>query len=212
MKPTPIRPVHQRLRIARAFALAAMLSGCNALPVKTEIVALPPYPAPQPHADAPLAGTRLFVAPLRNAHTGFDAGLITSLGAPTYRLNFEPPMTEALRGALERELAAAGATIAGEDTADVLVEGSVDDYTVSSDSTPLYWDVHADLAVTLVARGRGGGALLAATPFRVRHTERTYLYPSHEVVGTAVARCFVDFSNRLRAPRGIVACVREVRR
>lgn len=179
--------------------------------MKTEIVTPPAPPVPRVQPTSALAGARVAVAPLVDAHAEAFAGTITSLGTPTYRASFSPPLTDVVRAALEHELTAGGATLVAPEAADIVVEGSVD-CGVSNDSTPLFWDVHVDLSVSLVARRRRGGATLAAEPFRTRETERTFLYPSHEVIGAALASALEGFSQSLRAPDGLFERIGEARK
>jgi hypothetical protein len=199
------------LRIAHASS-TLLAAGCSGLPVKTEIVALPPLPPLATVAGADQLEARVFVRPLDDDQMAPLEGTIDSLGTPLYRVSFAPAVAEQLRAAIERELVAAGCTLVDESAADVVVEGRVGTHRAWNDTTPLYWDVHVEIASQLSVRSSSTGAVCAPRGFRSRHTERTYLYPSHDVVRAACGRVFEDFSQSLRAPGGIFRCIEEVRR
>lgn len=199
------------LALALTFAVAGA-TGCRSGPVKTEVVALPAYPEPAPDAAAQRLTGSVCVQPLLDRQSEPLDGLIDSLGVPTYKVSFDPAMTEFVRRAIERELLAAGCSLADAAAADVIVDGAVSEHRACTDSTLLYWDVHVDLAVSLTARNRATGAQASAAPFRSRQTERTMVYPSHEVIGAAMKKVSADFSAALRAPRGLLDAIREVRR
>ena len=198
-----------RIAVASFILLAA---GCSGLPVKTEIVALPPLPALATVATSDRLDARVFVRPLDDDQMAPLEGTIDSLGAPLYRVSFAPAVAERLRAAIERELVAAGCTLVDEAAAEVVVEGRVGTHRAWNDTTPVYWDVHVEIASQLSVRRSSTGAVCAPPAFRSRHTERTYLYPSHDVVRAACSRVFADFSQSLRAPDGLFRCIEEVRR
>lgn len=197
-------------RIALACA-TAFASACSGLPVKTEVVDLPPLAAPAAVAPAGRVAARVFVRPLEDRQASPLDGTIDSLGAPLYKVAFNPPVTERLREAIERELAAAGCTVVDEASADIVVDGAVGTHRAWNDTTPVYWDVHVEFALRLTARRTATGAACTPPEFRARHTERAYLYPGHDVVRAACARVFDDFARSLHAPRGLVDCIKEAR-
>lgn len=198
-------------RIALA-CLTTLAAGCSGLPVKTDIVALPPFPPPAAVATADRLDARVFVRPLDDDQMAALEGTIDSLGSPLYRVSFAPAVTERLREAIERELVAAGCTLVDEAAADVVVEGRVGTHRAWNDTTAVYWDVHVEVAVHLSVRHGSTGAVCAPPGFRSRHTERTYLYPGHDVVRAACSRVFADFARSLRASDGLFQCIEEVRR
>lgn len=192
--------------------MGVLSAGCSGLPVKTEIVALPPLPAPAAVAAADRLDARVFVRPLDDDQMAALEGTIDSLGSPLYRVSFAPAVAEQLRAAIEGELIAAGCTLVDEAAAEVVVEGRVGTHRAWNDTTVVYWDVHVEVASQLSVRRGSTGVVCTPPGFRSRHTERTYLYPSHDVVRAACSRVFADFLKSLRAPDGLIHCIKEVRR
>ena len=177
-----------------ALLLLATLSGCAG--VQDVVVAVPPPAAPAA-APSPRPAT-VALAPFREpGGIGALPGRVgerktignLSMGAVTVA----PPPGELLRQAIAAELQAAGHRLGPGGPA---LEGEVRRFTLHTDVTALYWDVIGEAALDLALRGPGG----AAAPVRLAAEcrERTYAWPSAEVMARVLAACVADLAGQFR--------------
>lgn len=177
-----------------ALLLLATLSGCAG--VQDVVVTVPPYVAPVA-APSPRPAI-VALAPFREpGGIGTLPGRIgerktvgnLSMGAVTV----VPPPAELLHQAIAAELQADGHRVGPGGLA---LEGDVRRFTLRTDVTALYWDVIGETALDLALRGPEGRFATARLAAECR--ERTYAWPSAEVIGRVLAVCIADLAGQFR--------------
>lgn len=172
----------------------------------TARVQIKPYAAP-PAERAAAAGPRssVRIGPLRDARrdgVGTLIGERTTLGNISLgMIEMQPPPAEALNQVLKAELSALGFG-ATTDASAASVYGQVKRFTVTTPATALYWDIHGVVELELVAQARDGrkyeGRYLASC------TDRTFAFPSTDLIGGVVAACLKEIGARLRKDTALI--------
>jgi hypothetical protein len=119
-------------------------------------------------------------------------------------VSISPPVGRLLADMLSAELMAAGHQLT-DGMAQVTITGEVLRFALRTDVTTVYWDVVVDAAVMVIATGpvhRETGNYAA------RHMERTYVWPSGEVIARAVRACIEELARQFREDRAIAAVLR----
>lgn len=121
-----------------------------------------------------------------------------AFGVGMGEVHLNRPVSTALCEALADDLLYAGYRIvdAGED---IRVESVVSKFWVHTDTTPLYWDIVAEIALTLVVESAMTGGQEAPKEFDCRAVERTYVWPSENLLGKTLDVCLGDMMGKLRA-------------
>lgn len=99
-----------------------------------------------------------------------------------------------VRESLEVELSAAGCRL-DSGAAPVQLSCEVEKFAISTDPTILYWDVIADISVTVATVGRAPARREA---FSARAVERTYLWPSESICSGVIDRAMADLMGQFR--------------
>ena len=110
-------------------------------------------------------------------------------------VTIDPPPAQLVADALTAELRAGGHSVVGN--APTRLEAEVQNFTLRTDVTALYWDVVVDaaIAVKLTAAAPGHNA---ATTYSATCTERTYVWPTNALVADAVGTCVADLARKFR--------------
>lgn len=192
------------MRRLRVVLLLAALSGCAG--AQDVVVAVPPHVAPRGAAVARPA--TVVLAHFREpGGTGMLPGRVgerktvgnLSMGAVTV----SPAPGVLLRDAVAAELQAAGHRIG---TGGLALDGEVRRFDLRTDVTALYWDVIGDVALDVALHGPAGRG--ATARFTARFTagcrERTYAWPSAEVIGRVLAGCIADVAGQVRRDPALI--------
>jgi hypothetical protein len=189
-----VSEVLANLRGQKPAAVAAS-SGPGTAQVQIKPYAAPP--AERAAGAAPRAKVRIgSVLDARRDGVGTLIGERTTLGNISLgMIEMQPPPAEALNQVLKAELAALGfGTTAEAGTASV--GGQLRKFLVSTPATALYWDIRGEVELELVAQARDGrrheGRYLASC------TDRTFAYPSNELIGGVVTACLKEIGAKLR--------------
>ncbi len=109
-----------------------------------------------------------------------------------------------LREAVTDDLRAAGYRVDGQRADAATVEGELLRFWVRTDTTPLYWDVVAEIELRLGLR-EPGAATAASTSSAPRtathaceHRERTYAWPTKSLVESTLEACLADLMAAFR--------------
>ena len=156
------------MKLSAVVMLAGVLVACASNNV---VVRLPPRAPPPGQVTQP---AKVVVNDLRAP--GIAASTReAAFGTPMGNVTFDPPEKELVKNLLEVALSQrtqqAGTT--SSYSCDILEFG------VNTKATPLYWDVIGVIRLKLKTDGREQD--LAGT-----HTQRTYVWPSAELIGTVV--------------------------
>jgi len=185
---------------AWGFALSALapcgaLLGCAVGPGNVQ-VPLASY------AAAPASVTTrgvLQVEPVREARrdaVGRLVGQRTGLGGMSMgQIEVNPAPTAMATSVLQAELRGLGFALSGGD-APVRLSARLTRFEVQTPATALYWDVNGAVDLEVEAR-RPDGRQQAAT-YQARCTERTYAWPSEEVIAKSLNACLKDLGGRIR--------------
>jgi hypothetical protein len=166
----------------------------------TARVQLKPYVAmPTERAGAiPSRGTVRF-APLRDARSDSVGTLIgerTTLGNISLgMIEIQPPPAEALSQVLKAELAAIGFGSTTDESA-ARVGGQVTKFLVTTPATAIYWDINGVVELELVAQGRS--ARKHEGRYTANCTDRTFVFPSDDLIGSVVTSCLKEIGAKLR--------------
>jgi uncharacterized lipoprotein YajG len=166
----------------------------------TAQVQLKPYVA-LPAERAGIAAARgdvrigMLVDARRDA-TGKLIGERTTLGSISLgMIEMQPPPAEALGQLVRAELSSMGfGTTTGEPAASL--NGRVTRFVVSTPATALYWDINGAVELQLVAQSRDGRQLEAR--YAATCTDRTFVFPSAELIGGVVTACLKEIGAKLR--------------
>jgi len=91
------------------------------------------------------------------------------------------PVTKVVRQAVQSELRRSGHTIVTENE-DFTIKGEIQTYWLSTETTPLYWDVIGEISILLKVKRNDSDSFIDFGPFSSRSVERTYLNPSVEIM------------------------------
>ena len=179
--------------------LVLFVCGCATV-TENVLVSLRPY-QPQPEEKAsPIEPTRkVRIAPVRDARVNAVGGLIgerktvgnISLGS----IEVRPLPTEVIAQLLRAEFTQMGYSIV--DSAEQLgIEAKLSRFQVSTSATAPYWDVNGTIELGLTVTAQ-------TTRYDVQYvvtcTDRTYLWPSEEVIGKVVSACVGSMGIKVRS-------------
>lgn len=160
--------------IVGAFALAASLIGCASpsggpvrVPIDLREIGAASVPSPPPRLE------------LRDLRPAGALERTTIGGLSLGRVEIDPPEFELTRRLLLARIAARQTSVPS--SAGVPISATLQQFAVITPATALYWDVTADLRVSLAVEGRERGA-------EARAVERTYVYPSAELIRRVTTR------------------------
>ena len=166
----------------------------------TAQVQIRPYVAlPAERAGAATARGEVRIGPLQDARRDSVGTLIgerTTLGNISLgMIEMQPPPAEALGQVVRAELAAFGfSTTTGESAASV--SGQVTKFAVTTPATAFYWDINGMVELELVARGRDGRQHDGR--YTANCTDRTFVFPSSDLIGGVVTACLKEIGAKLR--------------
>ena len=187
----------------RGQKAAAAVAGSGPGNAQVQIKPYVVLPAERAAAATPRVSVR--VGPLRDVRrdgVGTLIGERTTLGNISLgMIEMQPPPVEALSEVLKAELSALGFG-ATTDASAASVDGRLKKFMVSTPATALYWDINGVVELELVAQARDGrkyeGRYLASC------TDRTFAFPSNNLIGGVVTACLKEIGARLRKDTTLV--------
>jgi hypothetical protein len=147
------------MRLSLITLLGSLLVGCASSNVTVRV------PSPTPVAGQ--AQLKIEVNDLRAPGVAASTRQ-AAFGVPMGNVSFDPSERQLVKAALEATLSQPGSY-----ACDILEFG------VNTNTTPLYWDVIGAVRLRLKKDGQ-------EKEFFGTHTERTYLWPSEEILGRVV--------------------------
>jgi hypothetical protein len=194
-----VAEVLANLRGDKPAAAAAPSSGPGTAQVRIKAyVAMP--------AEAAVATARgnVRIGPLRDARPDAVGTLIgerTTLGNLSLgMIEMQPPPAEALGQVLKAELAALGFGTTTAEAA-VSVSGQVKKFAVTTPATALYWDINGTVEFELVAKG--GDGRKHEGRYTASCTDRTFAFPSSELITGVVTSCLKQIGAKLRKDQAL---------
>ena len=104
-----------------------------------------------------------------------------ALSVPMGEVYAERPVFEIVRDAVQTEFARNGHLVVG-DNEYVSIRGEIRAFSVGTSVTLVYWDVIGNVSFTLEAKKAGVASPVTLGPFEGKQVERTYVYPSAEIM------------------------------
>lgn len=196
-------------RLALPLLLMISLAGC-ASAVGDIVVPVPPHvAATTPSALSAAAPMTIDVRDLREAGgTGVLPGRIgerKTIGDLSMGLVTVTPLPgRIVSNALKAELRAAGYRV-GADGASAVIGGGIQQFEIHTDVTALYWDVIGTTAVSVTVTK---GALSTTNHYTATCKERTYVWPSGDLIARVVGTCIDDIARQFRADTKVAQVLR----
>jgi uncharacterized lipoprotein YajG len=195
------KSTHAKLRAGRAFALASLLAlfagGCAG--PQNVMVNLGPYQAQRAEGTPAVARGTVRIEAVKDARTNAVGSLVGQrtafANAPMGDIEMNPIPTDVIRQLLRTEFAQMGYSVANG-AQQFTVASQLRQFQVLTPATALYWDINGsvELAVTVTRQdGRKHEASYTAAC-----TDRTYVYPSEDLIGKVVTGCVKDLGAKLR--------------
>ncbi len=143
---------------------------------------------------------RVRIGPVKDVRTEFGpGGLIgkrTTIGDTSMgHIEMSPLPTELIAQMLRSELSAAGHMIVTADE-DLSIDTKLHKFQVTTPATLFYWDVNGAVEVTIEMVGSGGK--MHEANYATTCTERTFAWPSQEIITTVVTACIDKIAAQLR--------------
>lgn len=104
-----------------------------------------------------------------------------AFAVPMGEVYAERPVFEIVRDAVQTEFVRNGHLFAG-DNEYVSIRGDIKAFSVGTSVTLLYWDVIGNVSFTVEAKKAGDAPPVTVGPFEGKQVERTYVYPSVEIM------------------------------
>lgn len=104
-----------------------------------------------------------------------------ALAVPMGEVYAERPVFEIVRDAVQTEFVRNGHLVV-VDNEYVSIRGDIRSFSVGTSATLLYWDVIGNVSFTLEAKKAGDASPVTLGPFEGKQVERTYVYPSVEIM------------------------------
>lgn len=196
MNSIPFSSAHADVGATWRFALCVVLAGCAAGPSNVQ-VQLPAYAVPP--AAATVRGT-VQVEPVREARrdaVGRQIGQRTGLGGMSMgQIELDPSPAATTTAMLQAELKAKGFLLS-DAGAPARVVARITRFQVQTPATALYWDINGDIELQIDASGPGGRQHAAS--YQVQCTDRTYAWPTEQLIAKVLDNCLKDLGSRIRA-------------
>ncbi|MFN8626594.1 MAG: YajG family lipoprotein [Candidatus Binatia bacterium] len=197
------------VRAGAAFVLVSVLGGC-ATGLSNVVIDLQAYEPPRSERAAPasaLADVR--VEAVRDARSDTVGSLIgerTTIGNITMGMvEMKPIPTVLMARVLRTELTRMGANVvdSGEQ---FRVGARLTKFQLTTPATPIYWDLNGAIDLELAVTDKGGTRHHAR--YSATCTDRTYLYPSEELIGNVIAACVDDIGAKVRGDTALTGLLR----
>ena len=185
-------------RLAASLALLALAAGCapGMQNVRVELPAYPPQGAPRAAEERP----PVRIEPVKDARSdsvGSHIGERTTIGNISMgSIELEPLPTDVIAALLRAEFSGMGHGIVKADER-FTVAARLRKFQVLTPATALYWDLNGTIELELSVRSREGRT--HEPRYAATCTDRTYLFPSEDLIRKVVAACVGRVGESLRA-------------
>ncbi len=125
-----------------------------------------------------------------------------AFGVPMGDVRFAQSPAHLLGNVIVSELESAGHTVSDAPSG-VRIAATMSEFKVHTDTTPLYWDVIGDLAISLQVSSVQNGDPPETFEYKARCTERTYIWPTESVIAGVMGECVSDFGKQFRNDGGV---------
>ena len=181
-----------------AIACTGFLAACAAGPGNV-LVSVQPY-SPQAMASQAAPAAAIRIDPVKDARPNAVGGLVgqrTGLGNMAMgSIELQPSPTELVGQLVSAELARMGYSVAASN-AQLTVATQLLKFEIATPATALYWDVNGAIEIALTAAA--GSEKKHDARYDAACTERTYVWPSEEIIGKVAAACISALGAKVRS-------------
>jgi hypothetical protein len=110
---------------------------------------------------------------------------------------FYRPVADYVREMIEAEILAAGNQLSGRGEGRA-VSVDIQRFWVDTETTPLYWDINGAVELAISVASVDGAAPERRDHFSCKANERTYTWPTEEIVSRVMDRCLVSLMQDVR--------------
>ncbi len=110
---------------------------------------------------------------------------------------FYRPVADYVREMIEAEILAAGNQLSGRGEGRA-VSVEIQRFLVDTETTPLYWDINGAVELAISVASVDGAAPERRDHFSCKANERTYIWPTEEIVSRVMDRCLVSLMQDVR--------------
>jgi uncharacterized lipoprotein YajG len=172
-----------------ALACSVLLSACATGP-NNVVVSLPDAPQQVATSSAAPKNVTIRIDSVKDARPDAVGGLIgerNGLGGMSMgTVELQPPPTEVIRQLLKTELTRMGYSVVDSD-AQLALGAQLLKFQIATPASALYWDINGTIEFALVATAQNLKKHDAR--YAAACTDRTYVWPSEEVIGKVIAEC-----------------------
>ena len=187
-----------RGRWGATMACALLLSACATGPGNVVVSLQPDLGQPPAKPAAPKTIT-IRIDPVKDARADAVGGLIgerTGLGNMAMgSIELQPRPTEVIGRLLKSELTQMGYSVV-DSGAQVAVGTQLLKFQIATPATAVYWDINGAIEFALVATA--GSEKKHDARYAATCTDRTYVWPSEEVIGKVIAECIGSIGAKIR--------------
>lgn len=184
--------------------LPLVLCGCAVGP-QNVLVSLPPYESQlAARASAPTPRAAVSIEPVRDARrdaTGALIGERTALNVSMGQIEMSPIPVEMIRQLLRAELTMLGYRIVSAEE-QFSIGAQIRKFEVLTPSTAIYWDMNGVIEFEVIITARDGKK--QSMRYEASCTDRTYAYPSEELITKVVATCLANVGAKVRGDPALV--------
>lgn len=185
-----------RLEQCLAGILVLSLAGCVTENVSVNLPPYEPQAVERKGQAEPSAKLRVeAVKDARGDAVGSLVGQRTTFDKPMGGIELNPPPTSVIAQVLRTELAQMGYSVV-DSSEEFTVAAQLRKFQVVTPNTALYWDINGAIELDLAVTARGGKKFDAR--YAVTCTDRTYVYPSEEIIGNVVSACVGSLGAKVR--------------
>jgi len=182
-----------------AIACTGFLAACAAGPGNV-LVNVQPYASQAGASQATATTATIRVDPVKDARPNAVGGLIgerTGLGNMAMgSIELQPRPTELVGQLVSAELTRMGYNVVSSN-APLSVATQLLKFEVATPASAVYWDVNGTIEVALTAAAGSGKKHDAR--YGATCTDRTYVWPSEEIIGKVVADCMSALGAKVRS-------------
>lgn len=196
----PIRQRRARRLIVACSVLLLSVAGCATGP-QNALVNLAPYEAQRgERGNAAGSPVQVRIEPVREARGDAVGSLIgerktigdISMG----NIELNPLPTVVMSQLLEAEFTRLGYSLVNS-AEQFTIAARLRKFQVVTPATAMYWDINGAIELELAVTARNGNKHEAS--YAVTCTDRTYAYPSEEIIGKVVSACVGSMGTKVRS-------------
>lgn len=129
-----------------------------------------------------------------------------AFGVHMSTVDFYPSVEDIFKDVIKAEFQRAGHTLVGDDQP-ITLSATVLTFEVATDTTPLYWDIIGKAMIELKIKKADRKA--TEHNYSSMCQERTYIFPSGELIQKVMKHCIAEFAQKLRNDPKLAQAIRN---